>query len=219
MEKILIIGAGQAGLQIAASLRAAEFAGAITLVGEETRPPYQRPPLSKAYLQGALEEERLYLRPPEFYRLNAIELRLGARVESLDLRAGVARLHNGEALAFDKLALATGAPPRRLEVSGAGLDGVRYLRTIADSDALRPALQAPGAIAIVGAGYIGLEVAASARKAGRDVIVIEALERPLARVAGGEVAAYFTELHRRHGVQFRFGAKVAGFVGKHRLEA
>ena len=123
MEKILIIGAGQAGLQIAASLRAAEFAGAITLVGEETQPPYQRPPLSKAYLQGALEEERLYLRPPEFYRLNAIELRLGARVESLDLRAGIARLQSGEALAFDKLALGAAMAEEVSEATKVGADG------------------------------------------------------------------------------------------------
>lgn len=219
MDRILIIGAGQAGVQIAASLRQAGFDGAIALVGAEPQPPYQRPPLSKAYLQGDLDMARLFLRGPDFYDKNNIDLRLSARVEELDLRAGTARLSSGEALAFDRLAFATGAPPRRLAIPGADLAGVHYLRTIADSDALRPALKTEGTIAVIGAGYIGLEVAASARKAGRNVVVIEALDRPLARVAGKEVSDYFVDLHRRHGVAFRFGAKVAGFEGGERIAA
>jgi 3-phenylpropionate/trans-cinnamate dioxygenase ferredoxin reductase subunit len=214
MEKILIIGAGQAGVQIAASLRQAGFEGAVALIGAESQPPYQRPPLSKAYLQGELDMPRLFLRGPDFYEKNRIDLQLSTRVESVDLAAGTARLGDGRSLAFDKVAFATGAPPRRLAVPGADLAGVHYLRTIADSDALRPALSAEGTIAVIGAGYIGLEVAASARKAGRDVVVIEALDRPLARVAGREVSDYFVDLHRRHGVKFRFGARVAGFEGK-----
>lgn len=219
MEKTLIIGAGQAGLQIAASLRQAGYPGAITLIGEETAPPYQRPPLSKAYLQGEIDQTRLFLRPAEFFEKNQITLRLGALVRGLDLEAGEARLESGETLRFEKLAIATGAPPRRLTVRGADLSGVHYLRTIAHSDALRPVLGADAPVVVIGAGYIGLEVAASARKAGRRVIVVEALDRPLARVAGKEVADYFTDLHRRQGVEFRFGAKLSAISGQSKVEA
>lgn len=218
VEKIVIIGAGQAGMQIAASLRQAGFEGKVTLLGAEAEPPYQRPPLSKAYLQGALERDRLWLRPLEFYEKSKIDLRLGARATAIDRDRCEVALESGERIPYDQLAIATGAPPRRLPIPGADLPGVHYLRTMDDSDRIRPSLESQGRVAIIGAGYIGLEVAASARKAGREVVVLEALERPLARVAGKEVAEFFVDLHRRHGVEFRFGARVKEIIGSARVE-
>ncbi|MBI1364411.1 MAG: pyridine nucleotide-disulfide oxidoreductase [Alphaproteobacteria bacterium] len=215
----MIIGAGQAGAQAAASLRQEGFAGAITLLGEETPPPYQRPPLSKAYLMGALEESRLYLRPRDFYEKNAIELRLGARALRIDRAGKAVTLESGEALAYDKLLIATGAPPRRIPVPGADLPGVAYLRTIEDSDALRAVLAGARRLVIVGAGYIGLEVAAAARKAGLEVTILELAPRALSRVACPQVSAFFHDLHRAAGVDLRLETALAGFEGAGRLEA
>ena len=218
-EKIVIIGAGQAGAQAAASLRQEKFAGAVTMVGEEASPPYQRPPLSKAYLQGQLDESRLYLRPRDFYEKNEIELRLGTRATAIDRAAKTVALETGETLAYDRLLIATGAPPRRLKAPGAELPGVRYLRTMADSDALRPVLATGGRLVIVGAGYIGLEVAAVARKAGLEVTVIEATDRVLKRVACAPVSAFFQDLHIAAGVDLRLGSALEGFEGAGKVEA
>lgn len=190
-EKIVIIGAGQAGAQGAASLRQEGFGGEITLVGEEAAPPYQRPPLSKAYLAGALDEARLYLKPREFYEKERIELRLGVRATAIDRAAKKVALADGGALSYGRLLIATGAPPRRLASPGCDLEGVRYLRSLADSDALRPMLASGKPVVVVGAGYIGLEVAAVARKSGLKVIVLEMMERALARVAGRELSSFF----------------------------
>lgn len=219
MEKILIIGAGQAGAQAAASLRQEGFAGAIVMLGDEPAPPYQRPPLSKAFLEGTLDETRLFLRPAAFYEMERIELRPGVRVASIDRAGKAAVLESGERIAYDRLLIATGAPPRRIACPGADLAGVHYLRTIADSLALRPVLAAGEPLAVIGAGYIGLEVAAVARKAGLKVTVIEAVERCLKRVACAPVSAYFETLHRGRGVDFRFAARLAGFEGAGRVEA
>lgn len=218
-ERVVIIGAGQAGAQAAASLRVEKFDGAITLIGAETEPPYQRPPLSKAYLQGALEKSRLYLKPVEFYEKHSIDLRLGVRASAIDRAAKTVTLEGGEALSYDKLLIATGAPPRKLKAPGADLAGIHYLRSMADSDALGPVLKSGERIVIVGAGYIGLEVAAVARKAGLPVTVLEAMERPLQRVAGPEVSAFYADLHRSAGVDLRVGAMVAGFEGEGRVRA
>lgn len=218
-KRAIIIGAGQAGAQAAQSLRQAGFDGEIVMFGEETEPPYQRPPLSKAYLQGELEKERLYLRPSAFYEQHKIDLRCGAPVARIDRAAKTVATKAGETLAYDKLLIATGAPPRRLTCQGADLLGVHYLRTAADSDALRPLLSAGGRIVIVGAGYIGLEVAASARKAGLEVTVLEMAERVLARVAGKEISAFYEKLHRDHGVDLRLGAALDHFEGTRRVEA
>ncbi len=217
--RAIIIGAGQAGAQGAASLRQAGFDGDIVMFGEEAEPPYQRPPLSKAYLQGELSADRLYLRPPAFYEQQKIDVRLGVRVAVIHRAAKSVETDRGDTLPYDKLLIATGAPPRKLTCQGADLPGVHYLRTIADSDALRPALKKGGRIVIVGAGYIGLEVAASARKAGLDVTVIEMADRVLARVAGKEISAFFEKLHRDQGVDLRLGAGLDHFEGKTRLEA
>ncbi len=213
-ERIVIIGAGQAGAQAAVSLRQGGYKGAITMIGAEEAPPYQRPPLSKAYLKGELDEARLYLRPAEFYEAQNIELHLGVCATGIDRKAKVVSTDDDKAHPYDALLIATGAPPRRIAAPGADLRGVHYLRTLADSDSLKPMLAAPGRVVIVGAGYIGLEVAAVARAAGRDVTVLEMAPRVLARVASEPVSAFYQTLHRNNGVDLRLGAAFAAFEGK-----
>lgn len=217
-EKIIIIGAGQAGAQAAASLRQEGFAGAIVMIGDEPVPPYQRPPLSKAFLQGELAEERLFLRPAAFYEKERIELKTAA-ASAIDRASRTVTLTTGERLSYDKLLLATGAPPRRIGCPGAELPGVRYLRTIADSLALRPVLDSGKRLVVIGAGYIGLEVAAVARKAGLEVTVIEAVDRVLKRVACPPVSEFYETLHRSRGVDLRLEARLAGFEGDGHVEA
>ncbi|WP_375206516.1 NAD(P)/FAD-dependent oxidoreductase [Hyphococcus sp.] len=219
VERIVIIGAGQAGAQAAVSLRQGSYEGAITMIGAEEAPPYQRPPLSKAYLKSELEEPRLYLRPAEFYEAQKIELHLGVRATGIDRKAKIVSTDDGGAHSYDALLLATGAPPRRIPAPGADLRGVHYLRTLADSDSLKPMLSAPGRVVIVGAGYIGLEVAAVARQAGREVTVLEMTPRVLARVASEPVSEFYQMLHRNNGVDLRLGAAFAAFEGEGRLHA
>lgn len=209
-RRIVIIGAGQAGLQAAASARQDGFDGEIVLFGGETEPPYQRPPLSKAYLKGELNRERLYLKPAAFFEQARIDLRLGTRIAKIDRSAGCVLDDAGQATAYDQLILTTGAPPRRLACPGADARGVQYLRSLADSDHLRNALSVDGPVVIVGAGYIGLEVAAVARAAGKDVTVVEIAERPLQRVAGPAMADFVARRHLAAGVRFRFGTGLAG---------
>ncbi len=217
VERIVIIGAGQAGAQAAASLRQGGYKNAITIIGAEEAPPYQRPPLSKAYLKGEMDEPRLYLRPAEFYQTQNIELRLGVRATAIDRRAKHVATDASDPVPYDALLIATGAPPRRIDCPGAGLTGVHYLRSLADSESLRPMLSAPGRIVIIGAGYIGLEVAAVARQAGREVTVLEMAPRVLARVASEPVSAFYADLHRSAGVDLRLGAVVEGFEGEGRI--
>ncbi|MFQ5563277.1 MAG: NAD(P)/FAD-dependent oxidoreductase [Parvularculaceae bacterium] len=218
-ERVVIIGAGQAGAQAAASLRQEGFSGAITMIGDEPAPPYQRPPLSKAYLEGVLAKERLTLKPAALYEKENINLRLGASAALIDRAAKTVALDDGESVAYDKLLLATGAPPRRLNAPGADLDGVFYLRTMADSDALRPLLQAGKRLVVVGAGYIGLEVAAVARKAGLEVTVLEMADRALQRVTGPEISSFYRDLHAGAGVDLRLGAQLSSFEGSDAVEA
>lgn len=212
-NRIVIIGAGQAGAQAAISLRQSAFSGEIVIVGAEATLPYQRPPLSKAYLKGELQDERLYLRPAAFYDSQNIEFRLGEQVEQIDRATKTVFLENGEDISYDKMLITTGARPRRLEVPGVDLSGIYYLRTIADSNALRAILTAEGRICIVGAGYIGLEVAAVARTAGREVTVIELASRVLARVASEPISSFYEELHRNACVDLVLGASLERLVG------
>lgn len=214
----VIIGAGQAGAQAALSLRQAGFAGRIVMIGEEPHFPYQRPPLSKAYLQGVLSAERLMLKPEAFYEKESIEVRRGVSALGIDRGAGRIALSDGSHIAYDRLLIATGAPPRRIVCPGGDLAGVHYLRRIADSDALRPILTLGRRLVIIGAGYIGLEVAAIARKSGLAVTVLEAQERVLARVAGRELSTFFENAHRAAGVDLRLGARLSGFEGRERVE-
>lgn len=213
-EKVIIIGAGQAGIQGAISLRQAGFSGEVTMLGAEDALPYQRPPLSKAYLKGELDEQRLYFRSAEFFSAQSIQLRLGEKATLIDRETKTVHTDRGEQLSYDKLLLATGAPPRKLTCEGADAKGVHYLRTLMDSDGLRPVLSAPGPVAIVGAGYIGLEVAAVAREKGRSVTVLEMADRVLARVASPPVSEFYEKLHRGAGVDLRLGAVLESFVQK-----
>ena len=217
MSHIVIIGAGQAGAALAAKLRALDFTGRATLIGEEPAPPYQRPPLSKKYLLGEMALERLYLRADDFYAENGIELRLKTRVESIE-RAARKVVADGEALADDQLALTTGAAPRRLpEALGGDLRGVHVVRTLADVDAMATAFRPSARVLIVGGGYIGLEAAAVAASRGLKVTLIEAAPRILQRVAAPETSAWFRALHRAHGVDLREGTGLVRLLGEERV--
>ncbi len=205
-DSVVILGAGQAGLSLAAGLRAGGYGGPVTLVGREPDPPYQRPPLSKKYLLGEMSAERLALKPPAFYAEQDIALLTGTAATAIDRDARRVRLDDGRTLPYGALALATGALPRRLpERLGGALPGVHVVRARADVDRMAPDLRADARLLVVGGGYIGLEAAAVAATLGCRVTVIELAERILARVACAETAAAVAEIHARHGVEIRTG--------------
>lgn len=214
INRVIIVGAGQAGGETAQRLRQGGFAGDVTLIGEEPAAPYQRPPLSKAYLSGELPLERLLLRPASVYAEERIAFLPGVRAVWIDRANRKVRLEGGRELPYDALVLATGARPRKLPLAGADLDGVHLFRTAADVDAVRTRFQPGAKLAVIGAGFIGLEVAAVARKAGLDVTVIEAAVRPLARVSCPEVAGFFLDEHTRQGVRFVLGGQAALIKGE-----
>ena len=211
---IVVAGAGQAGFQLAASLREGGFRDPITLVGDEAALPYQRPPLSKAYLAGKTDQEGLFLRPPGFFAEHAIAHRPGLRAVAIDRAARLLQLSDGGHLPYAHLVIATGARNRPLPVPGAELDGVRQLRGLADADALRAQIEAARAIVVVGAGFIGLEFAAVAAGRGLSVTVIEAAERPMARAVSAEMGAFFGGAQEAMGVRFAFGAGVTAILGR-----
>jgi 3-phenylpropionate/trans-cinnamate dioxygenase ferredoxin reductase subunit len=212
-DHLAIVGGGQAAAQAAASARQSGFAGRITIVAEEASLPYQRPPLSKKFLAGELDRHHLLLKPEEFYRTREIEVLIGTRANALDLAARSLELANGDKLGFSQLLLATGSEPRALALPGVELGGIHYLRTQADVDALRPAFRPGQRLLVVGAGYIGLEVAAVAVGLGLAVTVLEAMDRAMARAVCSEVSDFYAERHRQAGVDLRFGARLARFVG------
>lgn len=211
--QIVIIGAGQAGGSAAAFLRQFGWAGGISLLGDEDVPPYQRPPLSKAWLTGEADGDALWLRTPGFYADQRIALHTGTRVETIDRAARAVILEDGRRLAYDHLIIATGAAPRRLALPGTDLDGVLELRSLADATRIRDALRPGAHLAVIGGGYVGLEVAASARGLGLAVTVIEREARLLARVASPALAAHVSARHAAAGVDLRVGADVAGLDG------
>ena len=215
----IIAGAGHAGGQTAISLRQAGYDGRIVVCGDEPVPPYQRPPLSKKYLSGDLAVERVFLRPETFYASNDIELRLGNAVRRINPSAMTAVLDDGDSLEFSDLVIATGSRPRRLDIPGSNLANIFYLRCLRDSDALRAALVPGRRLAVVGGGYIGLEVASTAKTLGLDVCVIEAQERLLARVTAPEMSAYYARAHRSRGVDVRLSAGVDAFEGQGAVES
>ncbi len=217
-ERIVIIGAGQAGAQAVATLRAEGFTGSITMIGDEPFLPYQRPPLSKAYLQGKLERERLFLKPESFYAKSKVDMILGMAAASIDRAKKVVTLCDGRAIAYDKLLLATGTRVRPILVPNANFKAVHYLRSIADVDILRDVFQPGKRLAIVGGGYIGLEVAAVAVKHGLDVTVYEAMDRLMQRAVSPRVSAFYEEVHRAAGVKILFNTTVEKFVGGNALE-
>jgi 3-phenylpropionate/trans-cinnamate dioxygenase ferredoxin reductase subunit len=212
-ETVVIVGASLAGATAAAHLRARGFTGDVVLVGDEAHRPYERPPLTKQLLRGESEPSEAAVHPPDLYEKESIELRLGAAVERIDRSAGEVQLAGGERLGYDRLLLATGAHPRRLDVPGAALDGVLTLRSVDDTLGLRARLGPGIRLAVVGGGWIGCEAAASARQLGADVTLIEASDVPLGGVLGPRLGSVFVDLHREHGVVVRSGEGVAGFAG------
>src|SRR6516165_4343974 len=205
----VIVGASLAGAKAAETLRGQGFDGPVVLIGDETERPYERPPLSKDYLLGKAERETIYVHPAGWYAEHDVELRLGTTVTGVDPAAHEVTLADGSRIGYAKLLLTTGSSPRRLPLPGADLDGVHYLRRVDDSDRIRDTFAAASRIAVIGAGWIGLETTAAARLAGVEVTVLEAAELPLLRVLGREVAEVFAGLHREHGVDLRFGVQVA----------
>jgi 3-phenylpropionate/trans-cinnamate dioxygenase ferredoxin reductase subunit len=217
-ERIVIIGAGQAAAQAVATLRAEGFDGSLTMVGDEAFPPYQRPPLSKTYLMGTFERERLFLKPDAFYAEAKCELILGVAAKKIDRAKKEVALADGRALPYDKLLITTGSRVRPIPVPGADLANTFYLRSIADVDAMRPQFREGRRIAVVGAGYIGLEVAAVARKAGMYVTVFEAMDRVMARAVSRPVSAFYEQVHRDAGVAFHLNTGVEAFDGAGHVE-
>ncbi len=212
-EDIVIIGAGQAGAQVAQSLRQGGFEGPLRLIGDEPHPPYQRPPLSKKFLAGEIGAEGLWLRPPAFFTTNNIDHIPNTRVVAIDRGAKRLTLANGDTLPYGKLVLATGTNARLLTLEGADKKGVVTLRSIADVDVIRDILQKSSSVAIIGAGYIGLEVAAVAKSLGKSVTVIEAQDRPMKRVVSQAVSDYFSGLHKARGIELRLNTGIEAIEG------
>ena len=214
----VIVGASLAGTKAAETLRQEGLDGRVVLIGAEDERPYERPPLSKEYLRGEVGREKVYVHDEGFYTEHDIELRLGRTAVDLDTSAGEVELDDGERLRYDRLLLATGSEPRRLAIPGGDLDGVVYLRSVQDSDALRARLDRGGAVVVIGAGWIGAEVAASARQRGLDVTVIEPASVPLERALGTEVGAIYRDIHTDHGVEMLMGTGVEAFEGDEAVE-
>jgi 3-phenylpropionate/trans-cinnamate dioxygenase ferredoxin reductase subunit len=212
-QRIVIVGAGQAAMQAVDTLRRRGFAGELTLVGDEPSPPYQRPPLSKKYLAGSVDRERLLIRPAAFFADHAVTTHFGHRVTDIARRERHVRLDDGRVLPYDALLLATGSRPRPLLAPGRELAGVHYLRTIADADRIREECAAGGRVIIIGGGYIGLEVAATARERGMEVTVLEMAPRVMSRVTSPEVSAFYEAEHARHGVRIHCNENVRALHG------
>ncbi len=218
MAGMVIIGAGHAAGQAAASLRQEKYEGPITIIGDEDHVPYQRPPLSKQYLSGEQDLSRVYLRPEKFYADKDITLKLGVSATAIDPDGHTVSLDSGETVPYDKLIISTGSRPRMLNIEGSNLPGIHYLRTIADVDAIRDEMTEGKKLVIVGGGYIGLEVASVGVEAGLEVHVLEMEERILQRVTTPEMSAYYHQLHAGRGVHLHTSTAVSGFAGSSRVE-
>ena len=212
-QTFVIVGASLAGAKAAETLRAEGFDGRLVLIGAEEERPYERPPLSKDYLRGEVGREKVYVHAEGFYAQHGIDLRLGRTAVHLNASFKELTLDDGERLRYDRLLLTTGAEPRQLRIPGNELDGVLYLRSVKDSDVLRERLDRGGTVVVVGAGWIGAEVAASARQRGLEVTLLDPNEVPLERVLGPEVGAVYRDIHADHGVQMLMGTGVAAFEG------
>jgi 3-phenylpropionate/trans-cinnamate dioxygenase ferredoxin reductase component len=213
-QRVVIVGAGHAGFQLAASLRQGRFDGAVVLLGDEPVLPYQRPPLSKDYLDGKIGLDLLLMRPEAFYRDHRIDYLPGTRAVEIDRAGRQLRLASGETLGYDHLVLATGARNRIPPLPGIELDGVCYLRNLAETDELRQRLAAAEHIAVVGAGFIGLEFAAVARSKGKPVRILELTDRVMGRVVCPATSEFFAAAHRQNGVEFSFGAQAVRIAGE-----
>jgi len=212
-DQFVIVGGGLAAAKAAETLRDEGFAGRVVIISDDPERPYERPPLSKGLLLGSAERDSTFVHEADWYTKNDVDLRTGIRAEAIDKDAHEVVLAGGERVGYSRLLLATGARPRRLPVPGADLDGVHYLRTLADSDRLGSLLTESTRLVIIGAGWIGLEIAAAARTRGAAVTVVEMAHLPLQRVLGDTIAEVFAGLHREHGVTFHFDAGVAELRG------
>lgn len=216
---LLVVGGGQAAVQLVCSLRELGWKHAVTIVGEESVLPYQRPPLSKAFMSGKVGVEGLELRSPEFFEREGIEVRSGVRVVNLTAPSldgserGIALLSDGGRVEFAQLALTVGASPRSLDVPGSGLAGINCLRTLADAEELKRAMERATSVVVVGGGFIGLEAAAVARSRGLDVTVLEAADRLLGRVVAPVVSDFYRDVHEKRGVSVRLGTTIVGYEG------
>lgn len=212
---VVIVGGGHAGAQAAIALRQGKFSGSILLVGDEPELPYERPPLSKEYLAGERPFERLLIRPPAFWAERQVEVRLGSRVVAVDAAAHKLVTHVGETIGYGRLIWATGGAPRRLTCEGGDFAGVHSVRNRADVDRMMGEIPSVERAIVIGGGYIGLEAAAVLSKLGKKVVVMEALDRVLARVAGEQLSRFYEKEHRSHGVEVRLATKVDAIVGRH----
>ncbi len=214
VNRVVVVGGGQAGAQVVISLRQWGFEGDVTVLAEEPVLPYQRPPLSKAYMKGDFPEARLFMKQADWYRDNDIDVRVNTRAEAIDRNARQVIVAGADPVPYDALVLATGSRPRRLDVPGVDLDGVFDLRSLADADRVRPRMVAGKRIVIVGAGYIGLEAAAVARQMGLDVTVLERAPRVLERVTSPMMSEFYEQVHRSEGVDIRTSAHLDRFIGE-----
>lgn len=214
---VVIVGAGHGGAQVAVMLRTQKFAGTIAIIGDEPELPYERPPLSKEYFAGEKEFERIQLRPAKYWDEREVAMLLGQRVVSVDPAAHKVTTDRGERIGYGKLVWATGGSPRMLPIPGGDLPGVQGVRTRADADAMKAASETARQIVVIGGGYIGLEAAAVLRKAGKKVVLLEALDRVLARVAGTDLSRFYEREHREHGVDLRLGVSVDALEGEERV--
>jgi len=219
IERVVIAGAGHAAGQTIATLKKQKFAGEIVLIGDEPYLPYQRPPLSKKFLSGDLSAERLHVKPESFYSDPKIEVRLETPIVAIDRDSKTLRTVHGDSVSYDKLVLALGSRVRRLSIDGADLDGVHYLRTIADVNSIRAELKNRKHAVIIGAGYIGLEVAAVIRQLGLDVTVVEMADRVMSRVVSAEISDFYQIEHTSHGVKLRLSTGITAFRGSDRINA
>lgn len=213
---VVIVGAGHGGAQVAVMLRTQKFAGSIAIIGDEPEIPYERPPLSKEYFAGEKEFERIQIRPAKYWDERGVTMLLGKCVVTVDSAAHVVTTDDGATIGYGKLVWATGGAPRMLPIPGGTLPGVQGVRTRADADAMKAASETAGQIVVIGGGYIGLEAAAVLRKAGKKVVLLEALDRVLARVAGEQLSRFYEKEHRDHGVDLRLGVSVAAIEGSDR---
>jgi len=217
-RRFVIVGASLAGAKAAETLRRQGFEGGVTLIGEEGERPYERPPLSKEFLRGEAGPEKLFVHKEGYYDAVGIELRLGQKVTSIDLGANAVVLASGERVPYSSLLLSTGARPRRLPIAGAGLRGVHYLRDLASAAILRAAIEEASRVAVIGAGWVGCEVAASARQLGAAVSMVEVAELPLQKVLGSEVGRFYRDVHSDHGVEMHLGVEPEALVGSEFVE-
>jgi len=219
MNRIIIVGAGQAGGQVAASLRQQKYNGEIIVFGDEPHPPYQRPLLSKQYLSSDDAEDRVFLRADKFYKDHNIDLRVSEKISEINPKSKTVTTDKGEAIEYQDLILATGSRPRKLKITGSDLQGIHYLRTLDDVNSIKAEMQTGEKLVIVGGGYIGLEVASVAVTAGMDVAVIETEDRILKRVTTPEMSEFYHQLHTDRGVTIHLQTSVSGFEGEDRVNS